>query len=233
MLEPSSAFFTVTLPSSSSISEFWPDSQQFVALPQGLQRTLSCPVHTILVGFRLLGAIQRSCFDSMQPSRASTSEQLLPWVFDSFLTLWHDLKKWVISAERTKICDEIEDMYMRLLEELSLPILEVEDGFSYTPKSALSLNTALLELTQSCLTRPLLEWQQKRLAALWIRLRSVLEGTSERTHAANRTQRNPTHLIADSVERRVADLCNDTTSFAALHRDLKVGTLGCASPLSN
>src|SRR5437764_910988 len=49
--------FNVALPSSSSISEFWPESQHFVALPHDLQRNITSQVGSIHIGFSLLLAL--------------------------------------------------------------------------------------------------------------------------------------------------------------------------------
>ncbi|KAF2644722.1 hypothetical protein P280DRAFT_390394 [Massarina eburnea CBS 473.64] len=224
-----SASFNLTLPTSSSIGDFWTESQHLVALPQGLQRKVRSAFQALYISFRLLIVMFPSnpklSAESIMPSR----EHMQPWALDSAVTLWQNLKGWATISENVTFRVELEAMYIQLLETLSLPNPEVEEDFSCSPKSASLFMFALLELIQSCSASPLAEPNQIRLASLFNRLRSIFETLADNEHKSRRLSRLE-HLIRDFMEPSVANFCQQVTNFTVLHENLQLALCLWTSP---
>ncbi|KAF2473193.1 uncharacterized protein BDR25DRAFT_257421, partial [Lindgomyces ingoldianus] len=221
--------FKVMLPSSSSISDFWPDSQQLVALPQGSQRTIGSQSQAILLGFQLLQIL-------LNPSRLSersglappACENYLPWGLDSCLKLWHFFTQWNTHVERGLVHDETEAACMQLLEVICLPQHPPEAGFSSSPKAVFSFASSLSDFLQSCTTYSYSQGNQIRLASLLTRLRGTLEQPRDDTVIGR--QRNTKALTVDTVEPVIVQICQDTARFGRLGRDLQLALCLWTSP---
>jgi serine/threonine-protein kinase ATR len=216
--------FNIVLPFSGTIVDFWPDSQNLVALPRGLQRTLTSPFQALCIAFQLLTIMFPS--DTIKPTsfNSSSHEHLRPWALDNAMLLWQSLKRWATISESTPFRKELEFMYIQLLETLSLPKLIAEDDFSCSTKSALCFTSALLDLIQSCSASPFVESNQIQLAYMLNRLRSIFEALTDNETPRNRRLSSLEHLIRDSVEPSIADFCQDGANFTSLHQDLQVCT---------
>ena len=166
--------FKVTLPSSENIGAIWPDSQQLVALPQGLQRTVSSPASALYMGFRLLGTLVECCFSSPQGvANCSVFEPLRPWALSSCLLLWSSFTNWTADVKRNPLDDDIEASYMQSLSILALPNT---DWDQYWSSNAMALFTSgLIDAIRTCLSRPFSQANQARLAYVLIRLQSIVQ----------------------------------------------------------
>jgi serine/threonine-protein kinase ATR len=215
--------FSVVLPSSSSIAEFWPESQQIIALPHDLQRTITSQLGAINVGFCLLLSVA----NVVQPqSRASvTSGALhrhLPWIMDSSQSLWKYFRRWTTSSARRLFFDEITLVYLQLLETLFLPAIAPGDRSSVSLKNAQALVCSLSELLDGLPSSPGSEIFQLRLAIIFSRLRSTLISSSTNVSTTRRRQDVSRSIVLHDVEEIVARTCQDVEHFSKLHKDLQV-----------
>jgi serine/threonine-protein kinase ATR len=151
--DPSSALvpsFSVDLPSSRTIGEFWPESQQLVAQPHDLQRVVSSQLGAIYLGFSLLHA----CVDALSSKNGkSTGPAILehhqPWLQDSICDLWKHFRRWTTSSEKRPFHDEVTALYLQLLETAFSPTAASEDRFSKSFKSDQALASSLDELLEN------------------------------------------------------------------------------------
>ncbi|ORX98750.1 hypothetical protein BCR34DRAFT_142938 [Clohesyomyces aquaticus] len=213
--------FGVTLPSSSSISVFWPDSQQYVALPQGSQRTITSQSHAILLGFQLLEVLVLPRWTSKGPSLISlTFENHLPWALDCALKLWNCSRQWTSHVRGSSVHEAVENAYMNVLERICLPNSESLRAFPILPKSMLSFAFALADLIKSCVPSPFSSPNQVRLASILVQLRrSTLE--QPRTEPG-RAGRNTRSLIIDTLEWTIIEACQDATWVSSLDENLQL-----------
>jgi len=210
----------VVLPSVSSISDLWPESQQFIALPQGLQRSLPSLSHAVYAGFCLLGAIIPRCLGTRRLSVNSAAlESLRPWALETCLSLWDNFGKWEFSANKEPLHDEISAMYMQSLEMLAFPRLDAMDDFSSTTKAAIPFITGLINAVPSNLSTALSDSNQTRLALLLNRLRSTLDST-----VGDHQKSNLRNVIIEIMTPAVTDICQNSSRVDHIHRDLQVCT---------
>jgi serine/threonine-protein kinase ATR len=216
----SSTPFSVLLPSSSSISEFWPESQQFVALPHDLQRAITSQLGAIHIGFSLLLAL----VDVVKSTngKGASLEHHLPWVLDSLQALWQHFRRWTTSSEKRPFYDEITGLYLQLLDSALFPNISNPDRFSNSLKAAQALTGSLSELLQNSATSPVSESNQIRLATTFARLLRVLKLPSTTASASRRRQDGARGVILNDLETVVSAFCQDTNVFSSLHRDLQV-----------
>ena len=244
--KPFLSSFRIILPSSESIGAIWPDSQQLVALPQGLQRTISSPVNASYIGFRLLGILVESCF-ALPQSVASYSafETLRPWALSSCLDLWSSFTNWTAGTQRETLDDDMESSYLQSLSMLALPSADKEQSWS---SNVMTLFTSgLIDAIRTCSLRPFSQANQARLAYVLIRLQSILpdveDGTTEKSRCVKAFlikhqilivprlvysdcgsyhQSKLTILVRDSMLPEISRICYDITHFKALQKDLRV-----------
>ncbi|KAF1837293.1 protein kinase rad3 [Decorospora gaudefroyi] len=215
--------FRVTLPSSSSISEFWPESQQFVALPHDLQRSITSQLGAIYVGLSLiLGLVTVSHLKTTESASLALSEHHLPWVQDSIQAFWQHFRRWTTSAENSPFSDEVTSLYLNLLEVAFFPATTVEDCSSTSLKAAQALITSLTELLETLSTYPTSEVNQRRLAIMFVRLRNNLKRPSIDTSLLRRRQNATRSVALDDVEAIVARSCQDEECFSNLCKDLQL-----------
>jgi serine/threonine-protein kinase ATR len=219
ILHPS---FSVNLPPSDSISDFWPDSQHIVALPQRSQRAITSQLQAILLGLRFVHIILDSTQSTGQWSAVpSATEAYLPWALDGCLALWQRYRQCATHLERTNSHDEIEAAFLQVLNIVALPIMTPENELSRSPKVMLSFTTRLSDLVQTCSISPLSKPNQIRLASLLIRLRSFLEQPRGRGNA-RRHYRDLRTLVIDHLEITIGSFCQAVKEHKPLERDLQV-----------
>ncbi|KAF2712355.1 hypothetical protein K504DRAFT_372017 [Pleomassaria siparia CBS 279.74] len=228
LLKPS---FEVVLPASSSLSDFWPDSQHIVALPQGSQRTITSPLQAVLLALRLLQII----LDSSDANRnmgavPSATEHYFPWVSDSCLKLWSNFKQCTTHVENSSLEAEIETTYIQILDTLALHIMIAKDELSHSPKFVLSLSASFSDISEACTLRSFSPSNQLRLATLLTRVRSSLGELDDPSRALEHGQRDLRRLITDTVEPRITHICQNVAKFNVLERDLQLAFCLWTSP---
>lgn len=229
VLEDSAPSVNIQIPPANSIANFWPEIQHLVVVPRDLQRTITTPTQAAYVGLRLL---QTLLFDySFARDRRYTNlykhEQLRPWALEASTLLWKRLGKWSLPAGASTIRNEMQVLYMRQLDLLAFPKENSADDFTSSPRAALSLTSALLELLYACTTYSVSEMNQIDLASLFARLRSVSEMLSKSEESESSRWSRYKFLIVDAIQPAVAELCRDVTALTALHRDLQVRHRSC------
>ncbi|KAF1842478.1 uncharacterized protein K460DRAFT_346363 [Cucurbitaria berberidis CBS 394.84] len=223
--------FHATLPSSSSIGEFWPESHQYVALPHDLQRTVASHIGAIYVGNRLLLAL----LDAVHPqTRKSTSsaafQHYLPWVLDSCLALWQHFKRWTIGSDQHLLYNDIVALHIQLLDLLVFPTVAPERCFSTTPKAAQFLASSLTDLLERFLAPPLPDLIQIDLASMITRLRGILNVSTSRKSAPLRRQDVTRSVVSRDLESSIAKVCQNIEKFSGLHKDLQLALCLWTSP---
>ncbi|KAF2867552.1 protein kinase rad3 [Massariosphaeria phaeospora] len=215
--------FVVILPASSSISDFWPDSQQSVALPQDLQRTFHSPIQAISTALHLLRAILNSLSSADRGAIAiSLYDHHLPWILDSCRRLWNNYRQWS-NTQRTALYGSIEDTYLQVLETTAFPDTATSTTFMSSSKAALTLVSSLSELMQTCSTSPFSQIGQIRLACVLIRLRQFLDEPSDKNHhSGSRRSQNLKPLISDVLGPSIERICENPAGIGSMHKDLQL-----------
>ncbi|KAF2733102.1 hypothetical protein EJ04DRAFT_295336 [Polyplosphaeria fusca] len=229
--QPSDREFKVILPPSSGISDFWPDSQQYVALPQGSQRTVTSPLHAIVIGLRLLNVV----VDVSSPSDAPplppfSSVDHFPWALEHATQLWQTFKQFGPQAERAKLQQSVLSAYIHILERLCLPSSNLDSSFCRSSKAAISVSASVLDLVETCSKLPFSEANQVRLASLLTRLRGSLELLEISTPGSRRRSHNSKSLVSETLESGIHHICHDGPSFSPLQKDLKLALCLWTSP---
>ena len=215
--------FQASLPSSSTIGEFWPDSQHIIALPHDLQSTITSQLGAIYIGFSLLLAIMDatcSRFGSSASPAAFTHS--LPWILDNMLAMWQHFKRWTASFEKRLLNDEIVALFMRLLEVFAFPNSDVEEHFLNTTKAARASASSLLDIMESDSLTRMSERNQIRLASMLIRLRSVFSKLLSSEPAHRHRQHMTRLVILSDLEANVIRICRQVYQFSHFHKDLQV-----------
>lgn len=219
--------FQAVLPLSSSIGEFWPSSQKFVALPQGCQITLTSRFRAVYLAFRLLQSLIVNG-EANQASKYNTPtfslESHLPWALDICRSLWQRIKHYK-HAERDRLLDAVEAMYMEVLETAALPSIALGGDSPYSLKAGVALSTSLAELIQSCTTCPFSVPNQVRLASTLTRLRGALENADGCRRDQCRSRRSLENLITDNITPAIIDICQKVAKFTTLQKDLQVSII--------
>jgi serine/threonine-protein kinase ATR len=227
VFEPPLLSVNATLPPASGITEFWPDMQNLVAVPQDLQRTITTPTQAVYVGFRLSQALLESYIvPSQQRDTPDTHEHLRLWALDACTSLWKGLRKWSLRADAHFFQDEIQTMYMDQLKILAFPKAMAPDDFANSQKAALCLTSGLLDMLQICSTSAVSEPNQTRLASLLAHLRNILMTLPEPDHPQDRRWQNLILLITESMEPSITKCCRDVEKLTSFHPDLQV----CLAP---
>ncbi|KAF2115782.1 hypothetical protein BDV96DRAFT_599348 [Lophiotrema nucula] len=214
--------FKTTLPSSGSISDFWPESQQHVALPQSLQRTVSSRQQAFLASFHLLLVI----LDYSEPSDRKVSLPVsgadhLPWVLENCLSLYHGFRQWSSRFARGKLQDEVEALYMQVLEKLCIPRFSSDTKFSRSPKIVLSISSGVSELVKLCSSTPFSQPNQIRLAILLTRLRSSLQSPDDQNADSHAHDAGLKDIITENMEPAIVQMCQDVTKLKSLDKNLQ------------
>ncbi|KAH4967839.1 hypothetical protein HBI26_107510 [Parastagonospora nodorum] len=220
--------FRVTIPSPSCIGAFWPESQQFVAIPHELQRTVSSQIAAIYIGFSLLLAlIGGSKLQKGQCTDFSASENHQPWVLDTFLVLWQHFRRWTTGSEKGSLQDWTVGLYLEVLQTVLGPTKDSGRRVSRSAKSAQSLIRGLASLLEKPnLSAP----NQLKLALLLVRLRAVVSDLSTPAFASSRRRVNSSVVIIDDLETSIAQLCHDTEKLSSLQRVLQSALCLWTSP---
>ncbi|KAF2178853.1 hypothetical protein K469DRAFT_598368 [Zopfia rhizophila CBS 207.26] len=223
--------FKVILPPSSSISSFWPDSEQFVALPQGSQRTIILQPQAILIAFHALEVIL-SAANSSDKYRfvPSIGENHSLWAMDNCRSLWENYRQWSGHVDRSQLHDRIQTAFMQVLDIIYLSSSISADFFMPSAKAALFLSTSLSDLVVSCSTSPYSESNQFRLASLLTRLRGLLGQSQREFDAPGRHSRDMRSLVIDNLEPNILRVCRNVTLLSNLVEDLQLALCLWTSP---
>lgn len=227
---PHQLSFEVVIPSSSSIGQFWPESQGFVALPEGLQKTITTPFHAIYVAFQLLQVMFPVDHEAHRSRSLTQYEQLQPWALDSTVSLWRSFQNWAAISGTVLLREELQELYEQLLERIALPRLHDECSFSCSSKSAMVFIPALLHLIQYSSDSQCNEPAQVRLASLLNRLHHISDVLADPSRSSSQRLLNLGFLIKSQVEPSIADYCRDVSKFSILHRDLQLALCLWTSP---
>jgi serine/threonine-protein kinase ATR len=231
--DPSSTLapsFSVTLPSSRNVGEFWPESQQTVALPHDLQQVVTSQLGAVYVGFSLLQA----CVNALSTKKGKIAgfaalEHHQPWLQDSVCALWKHFRRWTTSSEKRPIHDEITTLYLDLLETAFFPTAAAEDGLPNSLKSGQALTSSLDELLENSSASSMSETNQIRLASMFARLCSVLKTLSAQPSISRRRLDATKTVMLNDTEAAVARACQNVEQFSQLHKDLQVRVRRCST----
>jgi serine/threonine-protein kinase ATR len=208
------------IPSPSTIEAFWPESQQLVALPHELQKTVSSQISAIYIAFNLLLALMKgACQQQRDCIRATTFEHHLPFVLDNCLVLWQHFQRWTISSDKRSFHDETISSYIQVLEAIAVPTKESDLQLSGSAKAARILVCGLSSLMEQS---SLSVFNQIQLASLLIRMRTTLNNNSSSRHMPGRRCVNSLSILADELEASIANICHDAERFSILTKDLQV-----------
>ncbi|KAH9872041.1 hypothetical protein J1614_006301 [Plenodomus biglobosus] len=216
--------FYIPLPSSSTISEFWTESQQFVALPHDLQAVLASPLVAIYVGLRLLLAIvSATCSENRKQAGPASFEHEVLWAMDSTIILWQSFNRRTTASDKQSLRDEIVMLYLQLIEALTVSAAGPENYFSNSPKAAQALVKSLTSFIEQDSFLTVSESNQLQLASLFTRLRSSLLSLSSCTSVLQGRQVKNRPKTLEVLETSIARFCQSTELFSAVHKDLQVG----------
>ncbi|KAL6705751.1 serine/threonine-protein kinase M1 [Coniothyrium glycines] len=225
-------YFKTLLPPSSSIGEFWPESQHIVALPHDLQRTVTDPVRAIYIGFNLLLAIVHAACPSQQKCTRPALLQLnLLWILDSTLALWQHVRRWARGSEERQLQEENLAFYLRLLNTIAFNQSHPDIDFCASSKAIQALARCLMELFEdSSRTAMLSHPTQSLLAVMLIRLRGELLDSSVRDQSLHDRWKMACALILQDLEANVARICESVEHFSSFWKDLQLALCLWTSP---
>jgi serine/threonine-protein kinase ATR len=215
--------FGIVLPSPASIAEFWPESQQFVALPHELQRTISSHVGAIYIGLTLLLCLANGVRQQQGRSAGSaTFDHHQPFILDTCTALWQHFRRWTTGSEKQSFYDETVNVFLEVLEAVAVPVVLSKGQPPGSSKAAHTLVQGVSSLLEKVNVSPVTQLQ---LASLLIRLRNIVDGTNE-PHSKSDCQRptSPSIVLMD-LESGVGKLCRDAEKFLDLQKDLQVRAL--------
>lgn len=215
----------IILPSSISIGNIWPESQHLVALPQGLQRTVTSRSTAVYLGFRILEILIECCFPrGPRNINESTFQTLRPWALHSCLELWTSFTTWTADVEPESLHNEIEALYLQSLTILALLDLENDEDFSWSSHALISFTSGLLGGIRSCLTRPFSPANQARFGYVLIRLQAVVQQLpeTEQKGVSDRGRSMLRKTITDSLNPAIAGICHKVPELTTLEKDLQV-----------
>lgn len=214
----------ITLPSSSSISEFWPESQQFVALPHDLQKQVSSQLGAIYIGLMLLIVLLdgTTCQKQSQISGLAAFEHQKPWIVDTGITLWQHFRRWTTGTDRRPFHDDIVALYLQLLDLTALPTTTLASRPSTFGQKTMTLTHGLQSLLDKL---DMSAENQVRLAALLIRLRSAQADMTNMSPTVTRQKRDSIAPFTINLGSTIALLCQDGEMFSTLHQDLQARTI--------
>ena len=217
------ASLQAAVPSSVSLNEFWPESQNLVALPHDLQRKINTPLCAIHVSFSLLLAlISASKSNETKGTGFGTLQQLHTWVLDSCATLWRFFCRWNLGTDKSSPADDIVGLYLQVLEGISRSLTTLRSHFSSSTKTALALADGLCGMIEDLSVLPLSDINQVHFATVLVRLRGAVVSAPKDVDVLSRRQNTSRLIVLDILEPSVTNLCQNMEEFTALQRDLKV-----------
>ncbi|KAH7078025.1 hypothetical protein BKA63DRAFT_277194 [Paraphoma chrysanthemicola] len=209
--------FRIQLPSSGTIATFWPDSQQYVALPQGLQSTITQQLGAIYIAFSLLLALANAVTQRESTAGSIAFEHHEPYFMDTQRQLWQYFQSWITSLDKRSLHDDIVSVYIQLLELIASPAGSSGRGLICSSKAARSLGDGFTRLMEN---GNLSDPDQLRLASLLIHLKSNLNQSLENVDRARR-RLGQASSISEAIENRVPRFCRQVEKFSALRKDLQ------------
>lgn len=220
--------FQLSLPSSGIISDFWAESQQFVALPHDLQRTIPSRLGAIFIGLNLLHPLVVALKQhSKTQSSPINCAQHLPWITDSILALWKHYRRWSVSGDRRALQDGIITTYLQLVDAV---FAQSEQPFTSFTKAKHAMIDELCGLLQSPDLSPVV---QSQLASTLINLRVEWKHSSHTFPGKDGTQNDTTdHSFWGTFEKSMDLACQQDEVLTKLQRDLQVSLLMFGSFMS-
>lgn len=216
--------FQTSVPSSSVIAQFWPESQHIIALPHDLQRTVASQFAAIYIGFNLLIAITRAADGSRRRKGAipAVFSHHMPWILDMTVGLWGHVKRWSISNEKRPLQDEIFANLLRQIELVLFRPCRSQAGVLDTTKDVQSLINTLFDLLENDAFSKTKSSTQAALASILIRLRRT-SNPSLNSQTFSRSERGATHLpVLHDLEAKIITICQTPNQFMSFQKDLQV-----------
>jgi serine/threonine-protein kinase ATR len=212
--------FQTMLPSSGSIANFWPASQNSVALPHELRKTISSQIGAIYVGFHLLLAlINAARWHPKKEKNTANLEHWRPWVLDACVTLWNHFGRWTLNTNKRPLQNEAVSLYLQLLGAAACP-QEVPEDFS--PSSQKSTQILLDGVSSLLEMSNFSEDNQFLLASMLVRLQRALNNTSDPTSHITQRRNISTYVITENLGATIAQVCQNVEKFSGLQKDLQV-----------
>ena len=223
--------FRASIPSISSLNEFWPESKQLIAAPHNLQRIISSPTSAISVGFNLLVAL---CALARQKSRNALFEQQSLWILDTCDELWHYFRRWTTGSHKRPLHDETITLYMQVVEMLAIPGSQPRYCSSGPGKAVLMSISCVARLIDSLATSPMSDTNQTQLALMVTRLCHLAQSQAPQKGVLDR-RRQPSEVFdAEMLKQSARRICENTEVLPGLQKDLQVrATRHCLTHVVN
>lgn len=213
--------FRISIPSISSLNDFWPESKQLIAVPHDLQTTISSPISTVYLGFNVIMALGSPV---RRDTETSPFKQQSSWILDSCDELWHFFQRWTTGTNTHPLHDGTIALYMQLLETFAIPEPELKDRSPYLRKATSMAFSNVARLVESLATSPASENNQTQLALLITRLCQYTQ--LEATHISGPDVRHGLNRDPDANMLRLSAgrICEQTKVLTGLQKDLQVCT---------
>ncbi|KAH6616589.1 hypothetical protein C7974DRAFT_427548 [Boeremia exigua] len=212
------ASFRVAVPSMSSLNDFWPESEQLIAVPHNLQRTISSPIAAIYVGLNILVTL---C-NSVRRGHCNLFEQQYSWILDTCDELWHYFRRWTIELTMRPLHDETVALYVELLGSFVVPDLEHKGYPLSLRKTALTTISSIASLVETLNTLPMSDKNQIQLALVVTRLWHFTQVKAPKRSVLDR-QRQPSRVFdTDIMKQSVRKTCGNTQVLSGLQKDLQL-----------
>ncbi len=211
--------FRATVPSTSSLNDFWPESKQLIAVPHNLQRTISAPISAIYIGINILLAL---CTVSNQTSRNAIYEQQTMWALDICDELWYYFRRWTTGPTKPPLYDETMTIYMQLLEALAIPNNVHRDCALSLRKATLMTIGSVACLVESLAIPSMSECNQLQLALMVTRLYYSTQTEVSRGSLLDRRRQPVRTFDTDALKQSAKRICENSELLSGLQKDLQV-----------
>ncbi|KAF1921015.1 hypothetical protein BDU57DRAFT_509551 [Ampelomyces quisqualis] len=216
---PQTKPFGILLPSPGGIAEFWPEIQQFVALPHELQRTISSHIGAICIGMNLLLCLAKGIRQQKGLAAGSaTSDCHQPFILDACNVLWQHFRRWTITPEKRSFHDETVNVFLKLLEAVAVPAVLSKVHPSGWSKAAHTLVQGLSDLLEKPSFTATVQLQ---LASLLVRLQKMVDGIDGHRFISDSHRPKFSSIVLD-LEVGVGNLCRNAEKFSGLQKDFQL-----------
>ena len=209
--------FKVILPPSSSISSFWSESQQFVALPQGSQRSITSKPQAIFIALSLIDVMLSSEKTDQRSSIQFYCDRYLPHALDNCSVLWKHFTEWRTSNERDdKVDNTIESAFLSIIESIFMQNSLPNNENSFSTKTAFFLARSLSDILVACRGSPFCRENQYRLACL------LCQAMSPPDKSSSSSLRKRNMLLRESLQPTLVRVSQNSTWIQELSPELQV-----------